>query len=119
MAYAPKPASDLTANDTGFRFIEGTIQRRTRGKHVIYFDLAPRVALVVPHEEWKKYFDVQGSTNVAQDRGLIFRSRMSGAADGKSTNLVGRSVVARGWLTQSKGRLHLRVPHPAMLTWRD
>jgi endonuclease YncB( thermonuclease family) len=112
VAYAPKPASDLTANDTGFRFIEGTIQRRARGKHVIYFDLAPRVALVVPHAEWKKYFEVQGSTNVAGDR-------MSGATDGKSTDLVGRSVVARGWLTQSKGRLHLRVPHPAMLTWRD
>jgi hypothetical protein len=79
---------------------------------VIYFDLAPRVALVVPHESWKKYFDVQGSTNVAGDR-------MSGATDGKSTDLVGRTVVARGWLTQSKGRLHLRVPHPAMLTWRD
>lgn len=94
-AYAPKPASDLTANDTGFRFIEGTIQRRARGKHVIYFDLAPRVALVVPHADWKKYFG------------------------GKSTDLVGRRVVARGWLTQSKGRLHLRVPHPAMLTWRD
>jgi endonuclease YncB( thermonuclease family) len=94
-AYAPKPAKDLTAQDTGFRFIEGTIQRRARGRQVIYFDLAPRVALVVPHEDWKKYFE------------------------GKSTNLVGRTVVARGWLTQSKGRLHLRVPHPAMLTWRD
>jgi endonuclease YncB( thermonuclease family) len=111
-AYAPKPASELTEKDTGFRFIEGTIQRRARGKHVIYFDLAPRVALVVPHEDWKKYFDVQGSTNVTGDR-------MSGATEGKSTNLVGRTVVARGWLTQSKGRLHLRVPHPAMLTWRD
>jgi endonuclease YncB( thermonuclease family) len=94
-AYAPKPANDLTAKDTGFRFIEGTIQRRARGRQVIYFDLAPRVALVVPHKEWKKYFE------------------------GKSTNWVGRTVVARGWLTESKGRLHLRVPHPAMLTWRD
>ncbi|GAB4508135.1 MAG: thermonuclease family protein [Sulfuricaulis sp.] len=94
-AYKPKPAENLTANDTGFRFIEGIILRRAQGRQVIYFDLAPRVALVVPREDWKKYFD------------------------GKSTNLVGRTVVARGWLTESKGRLHLRVPHPAMLTWRD
>lgn len=94
--YKPKPAESLTANDTGFRFIEGTVLRRAQGRHVIYFDLAPRVALVVPREDWEKYFD------------------------GKSTNnLVGRTVVARGWLTESKGRLHLRVPHPAMLTWRD
>ncbi|BAV35026.1 nuclease [Sulfuricaulis limicola] len=111
-AYTPKPASDLTEKDTGFRFIQGTIQRRAKGRKVIYFDLAPHVALVVPHAEWKKYFDVQGGTNVAGDR-------MSGANEGKSADLVGRSVVARGWLTQSKGRLHLRVPHPAMLTWRD
>lgn len=93
--YRPKPAESLTANDTGFRFIEGTVLRSTQGRHVIYFDLAPRVALVVPREDWQKYFD------------------------GKSTNLVARTVVARGWLTESKGRLHLRVPHPAMLTWRD
>ncbi|HSW52807.1 MAG TPA: thermonuclease family protein [Sulfuricaulis sp.] len=107
-AYAPKPAGELTARDTGFRFIEGTIQRHARGRRVIYFDLAPQVALVVSHEEWKKYFG------------------------GKPTDLVGRNVVARGWLTEkrekgagaeprtpSTGRLHLRVPHPAMLTWRD
>lgn len=94
-AYRPKPAESLTATDTGFRFIEGTVLKRAQGRQVIYFDLAPRVALVVPREEWKKYFD------------------------GKSTNLVGRTVVARGWLTEHRGRLHLRVPHPAMLTWRD
>ncbi|MEW6332120.1 MAG: thermonuclease family protein [Pseudomonadota bacterium] len=94
-AYSPKPAGELTTQDTGFRFIEGTIQRRARGKHVFYFDLAPRVALVVPYREWKEYFE------------------------GKPGDLVGRRVVARGWVTESKGRLHLRVPHPAMLTWRD
>jgi endonuclease YncB( thermonuclease family) len=94
-AYAPKPAGKLTTQDTGFRFIEGTVQRRARGKRVFYFDLGPRVALVVPQENWKKYFV------------------------GKSTDLIGRRVVARGWVTESKGRLHLRVPHPAMLTSRD
>ena len=92
--YRPKPVNDLTAKDTGFRFIEGTVQRRAQGRHVIYFDLSPRVALVVPREDWKKYFDDQ-------------------------SDWVGRRVIARGWLTESKGRLHLRVPHPAMLTWRD
>ncbi len=94
-AYTPKPASKLTARDTGFRFIEGTILRHTRGKHVVYFDLAPTVALVVSHEDWKKYYD------------------------GQPSGLVGRRVIARGWLTESRGRLHMHVPHPAMLTWRD
>ncbi len=94
-AYAPKPANDLTAKDTGFRFIEGTILRRTQGRQVIYLDLAPHVALVVPREDWKKYFE------------------------SRSDDWIGRRVIARGWLTEHRGRLHLRVPHPAMLTWRD
>jgi len=111
-AYAPKPAERLTARDTGFQLIEGKILRHGQGRHLMYFDLAPRVTLTVPREDWKKYFDVQESTNVAGDR-------MSGATKGKPSEWVGRRVVARGWLTESKGRLHLRVPHPAMLTWRD
>ena len=94
-AYRSKPVESLTAIDTGFRFIEGTIQRRAQGREVIYFDLAPRVALVVPREDWKKYFA------------------------GQPDNWVGRRIIARGWVTESKGRLRLRAPHPAMLTWRD
>ena len=94
-AYTPKPASKLSAGDTGFRFIEGTVLRHTRGKRVIYFDLTPTVALVVSHEDWKKYYG------------------------GQPSGLVGHRVIARGWLTEFRGRLHMRVPHPAMLTLRD
>ncbi|HSD96153.1 MAG TPA: thermonuclease family protein [Sulfuricaulis sp.] len=94
-AYAPMPAERLTAQGTGFRFIEGTILRYQSHRKLIYFDLSPQVALVVTHEDWKKYHR------------------------GKPRDWVGRHVVARGWLTESKRRLHLRVPHPAMLTWRD
>jgi endonuclease YncB( thermonuclease family) len=95
VAYAPTPANRLTANDTGFRFIEGTVLRSVRHRNVIYFDLAPQVALVVDSADWKKYYR------------------------GKPSALVGRRVVARGWLTEYRGRLHMRVPHPAMLTWSD
>jgi micrococcal nuclease len=94
-AYAPTPVSRLTANDTGFRFIEGTIQRSVRHRNVIYFDLAPHVALVVERTDWEKYYR------------------------GQPSDLVGRRVIARGWLTEHRGRLHMRVPHPAMLTWPD
>jgi micrococcal nuclease len=94
-AYAPVPASRLTANDTGFRFIEGTVLRRVRHRNVIYFDLAPQVALVVDNTDWKKYYR------------------------GNPSDLVGHRIVARGWLTEYRGRLHMRVPHPAMLTWSD
>ena len=94
-AYAPIPAERLSAQDTGFRFIEGRILRYQSHRKLIYFDLAPRMALVVTQEDWKKYHH------------------------GKPREWVGRRVVARGWLSEYKGRLHLRVPLPAMLTWRD
>ncbi len=110
--YAPTPAERLTTQDTGFRFIEGTIRRRAQRHNVIYLDLTPSVAVLIPGKDWKKYFDVQGSTNVAG-------GRKPGATHDNPSALVGRRVIARGWLTESKGRLHLRVSHPAMLTWRD
>jgi micrococcal nuclease len=94
-AYAPTPAERLTKQDTGFRFIEGRILRYQSHRKLIYFDLSPSVALVVNHEDWKKYHH------------------------GKPRDWVGHRVVARGWLSESRDRLHLRVPHPAMLTWRD
>ncbi len=95
-AYAPTPAERLAPTDTGFRFIEGTVQRRSQRHNVIYLDLTPHVALLIPNEDWNKYFR------------------------GDPRSLVGRRVVARGWLTPYKnGRLHLRVPHPSMLTWSD
>ena len=92
-AYAPTPVNQLTAKDTGFRFIEGTVLRGVRHRNVIYFDLAPHAALVVARADWEKYYR------------------------GQPSDLVGRRVVARGWLTEHRGRLHMRVPHPAMLTW--
>ena len=95
-AYAPTPAEQLAPDDTGFRFIEGKVQRRSQTHNVIYLDLTPRVALLIPNQDWSKYFH------------------------GDPRSLVGRRVVARGWLTPYKdGRLHLRVPHPTMLTWTD
>ncbi len=94
-AYAPVPVERLTPRDTGFRFIEGTIRRRVQRHNVIYLDFTPSVALLIPVKDWQKYFR------------------------GNPSELVGYRVVARGWLTESKGRLHLRVPHPAMLTFRD
>ncbi|MCR4301281.1 MAG: thermonuclease family protein [Sulfuricaulis sp.] len=94
-AYVPKPADRLTLRDTGFQLIEGRVLRHGQGRHLMYFDLSPRVTLVVPRKDWKRYFN------------------------GKPSGWVGRHVVARGWVTQSKDKLRLRVAHPAMLTWRD
>lgn len=94
-AYAPTPVERLTPQDTGFHFIEGTIRRRAQRHNVIYLDFTPSAALLIPVKDWEKYFQSNPSA------------------------LVGHRVVARGWLTESKGRLHLRVSHPAMLIWLD
>lgn len=94
-AYAPTPASRLNSKSTGFRFIEGTVHRRTQRHNVIYFELNPKVSLLVSGEDWKNNFP------------------------GNPSDLVGRKIIARGWLAESKGRLHMRVSHPAMLTWGE
>jgi micrococcal nuclease len=46
--YALTPAERLTTQNTGFRFIEGTIRRRVQRHNVIYLDLTPSVALPYP-----------------------------------------------------------------------
>ncbi|MDH3514595.1 MAG: thermonuclease family protein [Gammaproteobacteria bacterium] len=108
-AYVPKPADRLTPRDTGFQLIEGRILRHGQGRHLMYFDLSPRLTLTVTRADWKKIFD------------------------GKPSEWVGRRVIARGWVTAKRDRdvavaeprtptedrLRLRVTHPAMLTWRD
>lgn len=94
-AYAPTPAEQLTSSDTGFRFIEGTVNHCAQTRHVIYLDLTPRVSLLLPRKDWSKYFT------------------------GSPCALSGQHVIARGWLTGSKKRLHMSVPHPAMLTSRE
>ena len=92
-AYAPKPVDHLTQQDTGFRLIEGIVQHLGHGRDVIYLDLNPRTSLVISKHDWKKYYR------------------------GKPADIVGQHVIARGWFTSYHGRMHMRVPHPAMLRW--
>jgi endonuclease YncB( thermonuclease family) len=93
-AYAPRPAEGVAK--TGFQLVRGTIQRIGRGRHAYYFDLAPRLTLVVDHEDWVRYF---GGGDPARWRG--------------------RAVIARGWVTPHRDKLSLRLRHPAMLTLVD
>lgn len=94
-AYAPKPADGLAPGGTGFQRVEGRIRRHGQGRSLIYFDLSPNLTLTVPRADWKKYFS------------------------GEPSAWVGQRVIARGWVTEHRGRLRLRVAHPAMLKWSD
>ncbi len=94
-AYAPIAAERLTASDTGFHFVSGKIRRVRESAHVLYFELAPAVTLLIPREAWRRYFSQLGNPK----------------------GLAGRRVIARGWIAAHDSALHLRVEHPAMLTW--
>jgi endonuclease YncB( thermonuclease family) len=90
--YAPVAAEQISSRHTGFRLVTGTVRRVTQNTHMIYLELTPAFALTVPREN-RRYFP------------------------GRPEDLAGRRVLARGWVTARDGRLQLRLPHPAMLTF--
>lgn len=90
IAYRPKPAERLGPMDTGFQRIEGTVQRLHMSEQNFYFELASRFTVVVARADWR-YFS------------------------GRAQELERRRVIARGWVTDYKGSLRMRVSHPSML----
>lgn len=96
--YRPVAAERLTTKDGGFLILTGTVRSFRQSSHAYYFELTPRVSLLVPRAHWNKYF--------APPAGPYARPQA----------LVGRPVVARGWASAHDGRLRLRLTHPAMLT---
>ncbi|MGW8248259.1 MAG: thermonuclease family protein [Acidiferrobacterales bacterium] len=91
-AYAPIPADGFTRHDPtrGFKQVSGKITGYNRSRRYYYFKLSPNFEIKVPREYWI-YFDMTPDA------------------------LVGKSVVVRGWITQGKYRLQMRVSHPAMM----
>lgn len=92
-AFEPVPAEALNRAHTGFLLVQGTVRRVGRSGHAYYFDLAPRVTLRVSHAHWKRYFN------------------------GEPDALLNRKLIARGWLTEHKNGLRMRLSHPAMVTF--
>lgn len=96
--YQPVAAERLTTKDAGFLILTGTVRAFRQSARNFYFELTPHVSLLVPREEWKRYF--------AAPAGPYATPQM----------LVGRKIVARGWASVYDGKLRLRLAHPAMLT---
>ena len=88
--YAPIPADQITAAQTGFHFVRGRVNRIGNSKNYIYFNLSDRFACMVSHSDWK-YFS------------------------GEASALLGKSIEVSGWITKYNGELRLRVHHPAVL----
>lgn len=88
--YRPKPVEQVTGRDAGFRLVVGTVRGVRRSDEVWYFELSPRVYLSVRRADWIHF-------------------------TGRPMDWIGRRLVARGWLSEYKGSLHMRISHPAML----
>jgi endonuclease YncB( thermonuclease family) len=95
-AYAPVAAEQLSLDDTGFRFVSGSLRAVRETSHGLYLELAPTVTLFIPRADWKRHF-----------------------RDTSKQLVLGRRVIARGWLSANGHGLRLRVHHPAMLTWQN
>lgn len=89
--YKPVPADELRAGDGGFRFVVGRIADVWRSKKYVHLVLTPHLHVLVPLQDLH-YFDR------------------------KPESLMGRRVIARGWITHYGGSLQLRVRHPSMLS---
>ncbi|BAU50383.1 nuclease [Sulfurifustis variabilis] len=89
-SYRAVPAVRLAPGDTGFRRIEGRVERVRYTKRFVRLELGGRTSIVVPREDWR-YFPRAPET------------------------YVGRRLVARGWVGEYKGLLRLRISHPAMI----
>ena len=89
-AYQPTPADRLGSADTGFRHVAGVVRRVGRSKHTIYLDLDPRFSVTIPLEAWAHF-------------------------PASTQPIPGQRIVARGWVTEYKNSLRMRIAHPAML----
>jgi endonuclease YncB( thermonuclease family) len=90
--YAPIAADRVTSDHLGFRRVQGRIERVGQSKKSIWLNLAKNVALRIDRDDLK-YFGVA-----------------------RPDTWRGRSIVARGWMTQYKnGEFVMRARHPAAI----
>lgn len=89
--FAALDARTLSSGLSGYHFVRGRVGRVGRSRKYLYLDLSPKLAVMVAHADWGRYFDFAPES------------------------LLHRQVEVRGWIVQHKDRLQLRIHHPAML----
>ena len=50
--FKPVEASRLGTQESGFRFVEGRVQRIGRSAQLVFIDLTEHFTLVIPQEDW-------------------------------------------------------------------
>ncbi len=85
--YEPVAAERLTRRDTGFRRVVGVVSQATQSHGWVILRLAPNVELRLSYD----------------------------SATSLPAPLLGKRVVARGWLTAYKKSIRMRITDPTML----
>lgn len=86
-------AARQAGGEPGFQFIKGKIQRTWSGKQQRYFALHDDLVLIIKHRHWPLF------------------------AISEPESLLGKTVVARGWLSRHpRYGLRMRITHPYMMT---
>ncbi len=89
--FRPRDATNLRADETGFYFVKGRVDRTGRSHRYVYLDLGRRLSLMVPIADWRYFPDRPG-------------------------DWVGRVLIVRGWVFPRRhGRLGMRIGHPSMI----
>lgn len=89
--YQPLPATQVSSKSLGYRIITGEVTRTGESRSTFWINLGRNVALRITHEDMA-YFDPQ----VLQ-------------------GLVGKTVLAQGWLYLGNGEYRMQIRHPADL----
>lgn len=89
--FSPRRVEDITARDTGFRFITGTVSEVRTSRRYVYLDLGAEFSLMIPRSAWRRF-------------------------DAKASAWRGRRLIARGWVARRHGGgLKIRLAHPSMI----
>ncbi|MGH8119109.1 MAG: thermonuclease family protein [Gammaproteobacteria bacterium] len=84
--YQPLPVEFITRKELGYRTITGTILRVTAGKSSSWFSLAKNMSLRIDNDDLQYFSDLQA--------------------------LVGKQVMASGFLYYSSGEFRMKIRHP-------
>ena len=89
--YAPRPVTNLSSQDSGFMRIRGRVTHTGKSRKNVWLDLGSQIALKIPLTRLEQ-FSVQSPES-----------------------LLGRDIIARGWVNFYNHKLRMTVSHPAML----
>lgn len=90
-AYQPLPVSQVSTDTLGYRIISGEVTRTGESRSSFWINLGHRFALRITREDLS-YFDLQDLQE-----------------------LVGKTVLAQGWLYLGNNEYRMRIRHPADL----